>query len=74
MFLRALGEETEKCRRSIGAIDMDWDYVAAIKGTKCEENLEMLQRKSDIALSPSSQSSKVILNHILSEGVNCLTI
>lgn len=40
---------------------------------KCEENSEILQR-SPIALSSSSQPSEVILNHILSESVNCLTI
>ena len=73
MSSRALGEETEKCRRSLEAIDLDGDYVATIKGKRCEENSEMLQR-SAIAFSPPSQPSEVILNHILSEGVNCLTI
>lgn len=39
----------------------------------CDENVEMLQR-SALAIAPSSQTSESILNAILSEGVNCLTI
>nr|CCA65973.1 hypothetical protein [Beta vulgaris subsp. vulgaris] len=73
MSSRALGEDTEKIRNSLGAIDPDSDYAAAIKGQICEENEEMLQRSS-IALALASQKSEIILDHILAEGVNCLSI
>lgn len=73
MSSRMLGEETENIRKSLGAIEINEDYDAALKGTTCDENIEMLQR-SAIAIASSSQSSELILNHILSEGVNCLTI
>lgn len=73
MSSRALGAETEEIRRSLGESDLDGDYVAAIKGKKCEERTEMLER-SAVAFADSSQSSEIILSHILSEGVNCLKI
>lgn len=73
MSSRALGQDTEKTRQSLEAIDLEGDYVAAIKGKKCPENEELLKR-SAIAFSSSSQSSEIILNHILSEGVNCIQI
>lgn len=73
MSSRVLGEMTEKIRDSLGEIDVDSDYAAAIEGKKCEGIVEMLQR-SAIAIASSSQSSESILNHILSEGVNCLKI
>lgn len=73
MSSRALGEDTEKIRSTLGAIDMESDFAAALKGKRCKENEDMLQRSS-IAFSPSSQSSEIIMDHILAEGVNCLTI
>lgn len=73
MSSRALGEETEKIRQSLGEIDLKSDYAAVLKGEKSEENVEWLER-SAIAIAESSQTSESILDHILSEGVNCLTI
>lgn len=73
MSSRALGEDTEKIRNSLGVIDAESDFAAAMKGKRCEENEDMLQRSS-IALASSSQSLELILDHILAEGVNCLTI
>nr|CCA66152.1 hypothetical protein [Beta vulgaris subsp. vulgaris] len=73
MHSRALGEETEQIRNSLGEIDANSDYAASMKGNKCEENVEIFHR-SAIAVASSSLSSDTILNHILSEGVTCLTI
>lgn len=73
MNSRALGEDTENIRKSLKEIEIDSDIAAALKGSKCEENVEMLQR-SAIAIAASSQTSESLLNTILSEGVNCLTI
>ena len=65
MSSRAVGEMTEKIRDSLGEIDVNSDYAAAIEGKKCEDIVEMLQR-SAIAIASSSQSSESILNHIVS--------
>lgn len=73
MSSRALGEHTEKIRNSLSAVETEGEYAAALKGTPCKENVEMLQR-SAIAVASSSMSSDEILNLILSEGVNCLKI
>ena len=73
MSSRALGEDTEETRKTLGEIDENGDYAAALKGEFCEDKRELLER-SAIAVSASSQSSEDILSHILSEGVNCLKI
>ena len=73
MSSRTLGEDTNKVRESLGSIEIDGDYVAAIKGKYCKEQEEMLQR-SAIAIAASSQSSSMIMNNILSQGVHCLKI
>lgn len=73
MSSRTLGEDTEKVRNSLGEIDLDDDYMAAFEGKICEENQEMLER-SAIAIASSSQSSEIIMEHIYSEGVNCLKV
>ena len=73
MNSRALGEETEQIRNSLGEIDANSDYAASMRGSKCEENVELF-RRSAIAVASSSLTSDTILNHILSEGVTCLTI
>lgn len=73
MNSRALGEDTENARNSLREIDLEDDFVAAFEGKVCSENQEMLER-SAIGFASSSQSSEIILDHILAEGVNCLTI
>nr|CCA66187.1 hypothetical protein [Beta vulgaris subsp. vulgaris] len=73
MSSRALGEDTEKTRESLGEIDIEGEFAAALKGEACEEIKEMLER-SAVAVANSSQSSEDILSHILAEGVNCLKI
>lgn len=70
MSSRTLGEDTEKTRASLGEIDLEDDYMAAFEGKICEENQEMLER-SAIAISHSSES---VMDHICSEGVNCINI
>lgn len=73
MSSRSLGEDTEKVRGSLGQLDLEEDYAAALNGEVCEDNREMLER-SAIAVAASSQSSDDILSHILAEGVTCLNI
>nr|CCA66179.1 hypothetical protein [Beta vulgaris subsp. vulgaris] len=73
MSSRVLGEDTEKIRGELGEIDLESDIAAAMKGKICEENKEWLERSS-IAISQNFQSSESILEHILAEGVNNLTI
>ena len=73
MHSRALGEDTESTRNSLGEIDLDGDFVASLEGTICKENQEMLER-SAIAVASSSQSADIIMEHILAEGVNNLEI
>ena len=68
-----LGEDTEQVRNSLDEIDLESEIAASIKGKQCEENVEWIQR-SVIATTATSQSSEAIQEHILSEGVNCLTI
>ena len=73
MSSRILEEDTENIRNNLGAIEVDGEYAAKTKGEKCDEITEMLQR-SAIAVVESSQSAKAIMDHILAEGVNCLSI
>ena len=73
MVSRVLGEDTERIRNTLKPIDMNGDFAAAIRGKRCEEINEMLER-SAIAIANSPQTSEVIMEHILSEGVNCLNI
>ena len=73
MHSRALGDDTEKIRSTLGAIDLEGDYVAAIKGKKCDENEEMMHR-SVVAVAASPQSSELLMDMILTEGVNNLSI
>lgn len=73
MCSRALGEDTENVRKTLGAIDIDGDYIAALKGKKSEEKSEMLQR-SVVAVAISSQPSEAILDGILAQGVNSMSI
>ena len=73
MSSRLLGEDTERIRKALGEIDIDSEYAAAIKGYRCEENQEWLER-SAIAITSSLQSAESIQDHIMSEGVNCLTV
>lgn len=70
---RYLGEDTENIRKSLMEVEVEDDFAAAIKGNPCEDNTEMLER-SVVAIAHSSQSSETIMEHILSEGVNCLSI
>ena len=73
MSSRALGEDTEAARNSLGEIDLDEDFIAAFEGKICDENQELLER-SAIAIASSSLSSYIIMENICSEGVNCLKI
>ena len=73
MSSRALGEDTENIRESLGEIDLDGDYVAALSGRKCEEKKEMFQR-SVVAIAMSFQSSDILMDTILAQGVNSLQI
>lgn len=73
MSSRALGEDTEMVRESLGEIDIEGDFVAALKAKKCDEKEEMLQRSS-IAIALSAQTSEMLMNIILSQGVNNLSI
>lgn len=54
-------------------INVDGDYISTIVRTTCNDNQEMLER-SAIAIASSSQSSEIVMDHILSEGVTCLKI
>ena len=72
MSSRVLGEETEEIRNSLGAIDLNGDYAASLKGSKCEENKEWLQQ-SVIGVASSSQSPRIIMEGILANGVNYLS-
>ena len=73
MNSRVFGEDTKNIRNSLGAIDLNGDYAASLKGSICEDNTELFQR-SVIGVAISPQSSHMILDRILSEGVNCLSI
>lgn len=73
MSSKVLEDDTARVRESLEPIDVDGDYVAALKGEMCVEQEEMLQR-SAIAIASSSQSSDMLLENILSQGVHCLTI
>lgn len=55
MCSRALGADTENIRDSLGAIEEDGEYAAAMKGRKCGKIKEMLERSS-IAITESSIS------------------
>lgn len=73
MNSRVLGEETERVREQLDLVEFDGDQIITITGSKNAENEELLKR-SVIAVANSSSSSEIILNHILSEGVNCLRV
>lgn len=73
MCSRALGADVEKIRDSISAGEVDCDSVGLIKGVKNHEKAELWQR-SVVAIASSSLSSNQILECILAEGVNTLTI
>lgn len=73
MSSRTLGEDIENIRESSGAVDIDGDFIASLKGKKCDENTEMLQI-SVVAVAMSSQSSEAIMDAILAQGVNNLSI
>ena len=73
MSSRVLGEDTETIRQSLGSIEIEGDYVAAIKGKRCDDQEEMLKR-SAIAISLGSQSSSMIMDNIIAQGVNCFSI
>ena len=73
MSSRVLGENTERIRNSLTEIEVQGDLAAALPGKKSEDNNETLAR-SVIAIASSSLSAETILDHILAEGVNCLTI
>lgn len=73
MSSRCLGENTKQVWNSLKEIDVDDEFAAAIDGESCEENDEMLQR-SAIGVTDSIQAFEAIMDHILAEGVNCLSI
>lgn len=73
MSSRCLGEHTEQVRESLKEIDAEDDFAAAIDGERCEENEETLLR-SAIGVTDSIHASETIMDHILAEGVNCLSI
>lgn len=73
MSSRVLGEDTVRVRENLTIGDMDGDIVGILKGSICLDNKEMLNR-SATGVASSSLSSNSILDHILAEGVTCLTI
>ena len=73
MSSRCLGESTEQARNSLKEIEENGEFAAAIEGERCKENDELLKR-SAIGITDSLQSSESIMEHILAEGVNCITI
>lgn len=73
MSSRVLGEDTEKTRKNLKPIEIESGVAAALDGIADEETAEKLER-SVIGIVEAAHSHEVILEHILSEGVNCLTI
>ena len=73
MSSRVLGEDTEKIRDDLLISKIDGEEFISLKGTKNDE-MEEFYSRSVIATANSSQSSQSILDHILMEGINCLSI
>ena len=70
---RILGEDTEKVRDELYICTFEEEEFITIKGSKNSDMDELLNR-SVIATAQSSLSSNCILDHILTEGVTCLSI
>lgn len=70
---KILGEATEDARNNIREEIIDDDFTLIIEGNRNSENDEMFTR-SIIVVAQSSQSSSTIMESILSEGVNFLSI
>ena len=73
MSSRLLGENVEKIRDELTVDELEGEELIAVKGTRSHENDELFER-SVLAISSSSQSSSLIHQHILAEGVSCITI
>ena len=70
---RILGEATEKIRDDLMVKTINGEEHIVVKGSKTGDNEELFSR-SVVATANSSLSSVNILEHILAEGVTCLTI
>lgn len=70
---KALGEATVKARNDIITDEVDEEFTMIIKGSKNQDLHDVFER-SVVATAISSQRSSEILNNILAEGINCLTI
>ena len=68
-----LGDATVDARNVISGEELEGDFALVIPGTRNNDLNEMLSR-SIFAVALSSQTSSEILESILAEGVNCLTI
>lgn len=68
-----LGEDTEKTRDEIHVHDFEGEQIIVVDEIKKTEDEDTLQR-SVVALPSPTLSSKQILDSMLAEGVNCLTI
>lgn len=73
MSSRVLGSDTEDARESLIATDPVDDAVAIINGSQNLDNFNLFKR-SVIATTTSSSFSNTIINCILVEGVNYLSI
>lgn len=73
MSSRVLGEDTERIREQLNIGELDEEQYIWIKGKSNPELTEMLGR-SAIGVANSPSSSMLILNHMLSEGVNSISI
>lgn len=73
MSSRLLGEKVEKIRDELVVEEFEREKLMAIKGETSHENDELFKR-SVLAITSSSQASSQIHEHILAEGVTCITI
>lgn len=70
---KILGENTLDAWNEISAKEIDEEVALVIEGHRTQENLDIFKR-SMFVVAQSSQSSSEILDSILAEGVNCLTV
>lgn len=73
MSSRVLGEDTEKVREEISIAEYEGDQILKLKCKPNEEYAETLAR-SVVGVTIPYTPTEIIMEHILSEGVNNLTI
>lgn len=72
-MFRVLGEEVEKARLDLDTENVDLETIGVIKVAKTHESDELFQR-SALGVANNAASYSSILNLILAEGVNTITI